>query len=404
MVDTGESGCAGRARNPRDRDDRRALRLARSRRDRAAARAAATRRVGTAALRAPLRAFHTAGRRRARTRRSRAGCAAASRCAAWASTRCAISSLLGYWSQDETWPLVGYAGPLLRRPRGGVVIEKLLGPQRRSRHPRRRVRDRLGRRRRGRCSGAGRRRTRRGRARAGPSLDVQRTSPSAKTRCCRASSKRPACARRKTARSSCLQGRCVGGSTVHNLCYAFRTPDPILRMWRDEHGLARAHDRGDGAVLRARRAQPEGEADPRGRGQRAEPRDPRGHREARLVGLRHEAQPRGLRPVGLLHPRLLVRRQAVDARHLRAARRAGRGAHLLERARRSHRRRRAAACAASSGASSTTPGSPGRAHRRAGEGRGAGGGRGGVAGPAAAQSHRESQRAGRPQPAPASRR
>jgi hypothetical protein len=34
-----------------------------------------------------------------------------------------------------------------------------------------------------------------------------------------------------------LQGRCIGGSTVHNLCYAFRTPDPILRMWRDEHGL-----------------------------------------------------------------------------------------------------------------------------------------------------------------------
>ena len=26
-------------------------------------------------------------------------------------------SLLGYWSQDETWPLVGYAGPLLRKPR-----------------------------------------------------------------------------------------------------------------------------------------------------------------------------------------------------------------------------------------------------------------------------------------------
>lgn len=35
-----------------------------------------------------------------------------------------------------------------------------------------------------------------------------------------------------------LQGRCVGGSTVHNLCYAFRTPDPILRMWRNEHGIA----------------------------------------------------------------------------------------------------------------------------------------------------------------------
>ena len=27
-------------------------------------------------------------------------------------------SLLGYWSQDETWPLVRYAGPLLQRPRG----------------------------------------------------------------------------------------------------------------------------------------------------------------------------------------------------------------------------------------------------------------------------------------------
>jgi choline dehydrogenase-like flavoprotein len=35
-----------------------------------------------------------------------------------------------------------------------------------------------------------------------------------------------------------LQGKNVGGSTVHNLCYAFRTPDPILALWRDEHGLA----------------------------------------------------------------------------------------------------------------------------------------------------------------------
>jgi choline dehydrogenase-like flavoprotein len=34
-----------------------------------------------------------------------------------------------------------------------------------------------------------------------------------------------------------LQGRSVGGSTVHNLCYAFRAPDPILRVWREEHGL-----------------------------------------------------------------------------------------------------------------------------------------------------------------------
>ncbi len=34
-----------------------------------------------------------------------------------------------------------------------------------------------------------------------------------------------------------LQGRNVGGSTVHNLCYAFRAPAPILRMWSEEHGL-----------------------------------------------------------------------------------------------------------------------------------------------------------------------
>ena len=35
-----------------------------------------------------------------------------------------------------------------------------------------------------------------------------------------------------------LQGRNIGGSTVHNLCYAFRAPDPILRLWREEHGLS----------------------------------------------------------------------------------------------------------------------------------------------------------------------
>jgi choline dehydrogenase-like flavoprotein len=34
-----------------------------------------------------------------------------------------------------------------------------------------------------------------------------------------------------------LQGRNVGGSTVHNLCYAFRTPGPIVDVWREEHGL-----------------------------------------------------------------------------------------------------------------------------------------------------------------------
>jgi choline dehydrogenase-like flavoprotein len=39
-----------------------------------------------------------------------------------------------------------------------------------------------------------------------------------------------------------LQGRNVGGSTVHNLCYAFRTPPGILRLWREEHGLPELTD------------------------------------------------------------------------------------------------------------------------------------------------------------------
>ncbi|MGH7789040.1 MAG: GMC family oxidoreductase [Candidatus Binatia bacterium] len=34
-----------------------------------------------------------------------------------------------------------------------------------------------------------------------------------------------------------LQGRNVGGSTVHNLCYCFRTPEPILAKWQREAGV-----------------------------------------------------------------------------------------------------------------------------------------------------------------------
>ena len=33
------------------------------------------------------------------------------------------------------------------------------------------------------------------------------------------------------------QGRGVGGSTVHNLCYAVRTPDPILERWATKFGI-----------------------------------------------------------------------------------------------------------------------------------------------------------------------
>ena len=33
------------------------------------------------------------------------------------------------------------------------------------------------------------------------------------------------------------QGQGVGGSTVHNLCYSVRTPDPILEKWQAEFGI-----------------------------------------------------------------------------------------------------------------------------------------------------------------------
>ena len=34
-----------------------------------------------------------------------------------------------------------------------------------------------------------------------------------------------------------LQGRGVGGSTVHNLCYCFRAPLPILEQWSERYGV-----------------------------------------------------------------------------------------------------------------------------------------------------------------------
>ena len=68
-----------------------------------------------------------------------------------------------------------------------------------------------------------------------------------------------------------LQGRNVGGSTVHNLCYAFRTPDPILALWRDEHGLPSLTDAALAPSFERVERGAQGEADPRGRGQRAEP-------------------------------------------------------------------------------------------------------------------------------------
>ena len=45
------------------------------------------------------------------------------------------------------------------------------------------------------------------------------------------------------------QGRGVGGSTVHNLCYAVRTPDPILERWEAEFGIQELSPRDLGPSL-----------------------------------------------------------------------------------------------------------------------------------------------------------
>ena len=91
-----------------------------------------------------------------------------------------------------------------------------------------------------------------------------------------------------------LQGRNVGGSTVHNLCYCFRTPEPILEMWKQRGRRARHARRRPAALLRARRADAEGEADQARRGEHPQQQDPRRLREARLQRLRHQPQSREL--------------------------------------------------------------------------------------------------------------
>ena len=93
-----------------------------------------------------------------------------------------------------------------------------------------------------------------------------------------------------------LQGRNVGGSTVHNLCYAFRTPGPDPRAsGARSTGSPRSRRRRSAPsferVEQTLKVKPirEDEVNALNR-DRA-----RRRREARLLGLRDEAQPRGLR-------------------------------------------------------------------------------------------------------------
>ena len=55
-----------------------------------------------------------------------------------------------------------------------------------------------------------------------------------------------------------LQGRNIGGSTVHNLCYCFRTPRADPREVGARGWCARSLGRRPAAVVRARRAHAEG--------------------------------------------------------------------------------------------------------------------------------------------------
>ena len=135
-----------------------------------------------------------------------------------------------------------------------------------------------------------------------------------------------------------LAAQGLGGTTLVNYTFCFRTPDNVRREWAVEHGvdgggrrgLRPQRRRGLGAHRRERRAQP---PEPPRRGR------PRGPRQARL-GLAGDAAQRarlhrgGLPPVSL---RLPARRQAVDAQDLGP----GRARRRHARARRDQGRARA---------------------------------------------------------------
>ena len=199
-------------------------------------------------------------------------------------------------------------------------------------------------------------------------------------------------------RITILQGRNVGGSTVHNLCYCFRTPDPILRMWRDEHALPELTRGRARRELRARRSEPAGEADPRGRGQHAQQQDPRGLREARLLRLRHATQPReaACSPASACSAAPSTPSRACSSPTSRARAKRARASTRTRAPSGSRRRRRARARV--DGHVVDHAGARGHAQRR-GARRRARRGRHGVARPAAAQRARRPR--GRPQPAPA---
>ena len=198
-----------------------------------------------------------------------------------------------------------------------------------------------------------------------------------------------------------LQGRCVGGSTVHNLCYAFRTPDPILRVWRDEHGAARAPRRRPMAPcfervehnLKVKQIR-EDEVNALNRLIRA------GTEKLGWSGFvtkhnREACVQSGYCILGCSYDA----KQSMLVTYVPRA--ASAGARIFSNARAERIDVATAACAASSGASSTTP-AAGRVASRCARRSSCCGGRGRVARPAAALAHRESQRPGRPQPAPAS--
>ena len=263
---------------------------------------------------------------------------------------------LGWYSQDEIWGLIGYEGPLLpaRRRAGRRLIESL--QERGGDLVARADVCVIG-------SGAGgavvAARARRGgprrrRARAGRPLDGAATSPSARTRCCRACSRRRACARPWTAGSRSCRGATSAARRSTTSATPSARPTAILRLWREEHALAELTDEALAPSFARVEADLQGEADPRGRGERAEPHaSARARRSSatRASSTKHNRE-------GCVQSGYCILGCSYDAKQSMLvtyvpARRAGRGAHLRRRARGADRGRGRPACAACSAASSS---------------------------------------------------
>ena len=146
------------------------------------------------------------------------------------------------------------------------------------------------------------------------------TSISARTTCCRCSSRTAAGAPPTTSAIRVLSGRGVGGSTVHNTNLCKRTPDAILDLWARKYGVEGAARRTWSRRSRASRRISSVSRDPRARTSTANNDALR--RGAAALGWKGGVappQPRRLPEERLLRARLRLRREAERAQGRRPA-------------------------------------------------------------------------------------